>query len=94
MGDNNCLETSSHAYVLDLATNDDLSKFLDFVTENTQESPLVNEMCIALWVHEEVQSYLGFVCKDIGDDKYLVEYLEGHPPPKNEFWRHPKVEDF
>ena len=40
-----------------------------------------------------VQWYLGFVCKNIGDDKYLVEYLEQHPPSQNDFWRHLKVED-
>ena len=32
LGDNNCLVTSSHAFILDLLTNDDLSKFLDCVT--------------------------------------------------------------
>ena len=37
LGDNNCLATSSHASVLDLPTNDDLSKFLDCVTEDTQK---------------------------------------------------------
>ena len=36
LGDNNCLATSSHASVLDLPTTDDLSKFLDCVTEDTQ----------------------------------------------------------
>ena len=47
----------------------------------------------SLWVEEEVQLYLGFVCKDVGDYKYLVEYLEQHPPSQNDFWQHPKVED-
>ena len=37
LGDNNCLATSSHASVVDLPTNDDLSKFLDCVTEDTQK---------------------------------------------------------
>ena len=37
LGDNNCLTTSSHASVLDLPTNNDLSKFLDCVTEETQK---------------------------------------------------------
>ena len=32
LGDNNCLVTSLHAFILDLPTNDDLSKFLDCVT--------------------------------------------------------------
>ena len=36
LGNNNYLATSSHASVLDLPTNDDLSKFLDCVTEDTQ----------------------------------------------------------
>ena len=44
-------------------------------------------------MEEEVQWYLGFVCKDIGDDKYLVEYLEQHLPSQNDFWQHLKVED-
>ena len=35
LGDDNCLVTSSHASVLDLRTNNDLSKFLDCVTEDT-----------------------------------------------------------
>ena len=34
LSDNNCLATSSHASVLDLPTNTDLSKFLDCVTED------------------------------------------------------------
>ena len=30
----------------------------------------------------------------IGDDEYLVEPLERHPPSsQNGFWQHPKVED-
>ena len=36
LGNSNYLTTSSHASVLDLPTNDDLSKFLDCVTEDTQ----------------------------------------------------------
>ena len=32
LGDNNYLVTSLHAFILDLPTNDDLSKFLDCVT--------------------------------------------------------------
>ena len=36
LGNNNYLTTSSHASVLDLPANDDLSKFLDCVTEDTQ----------------------------------------------------------
>ena len=36
LGDNNYLVTSSHASVLDLPTNADLSKFLDHVTEHPQ----------------------------------------------------------
>ena len=32
-----------------------------------------------------------FVCKDIGDDKYLVEHLEQHPLSHNDFWQHSKV---
>ena len=36
LGDNDYLATSSHASVLDLPSNDDLSKFLDCVTEDTQ----------------------------------------------------------
>ena len=39
-----------------------------------------------------MQWYLGFVCKDIGDDKYLVEHLEQHPLSHNDFWQHSKVE--
>ena len=46
---------------------------------------LVNEICIFVWMEEEVQWYLGFVCKDTGDDKYLVEYLEQHPRSQNNF---------
>ena len=34
--DNNCLATSSHASVMDLPTNDDQSKFLECLTEDTQ----------------------------------------------------------
>ena len=37
LGDNDYLATSSHASVLDLPSNDDLSKFLDCVTEDTQQ---------------------------------------------------------
>ena len=37
LGNSNCLETSSHAYILDLSTNDDLSKFLNCVTEDRQK---------------------------------------------------------
>ena len=50
-------------------------------------------MYAVVWMEEEVQWYLGFVCKDIGDDKYLVEYLEQHLPSQNDFWQHSKVED-
>ena len=92
LGDNNCLATSKHASVLDLPTNDDLSKCLDCATEDIQKS-LINETCVVVWMEEEMQWYLGFVCKDIGDDNYLVEHLERHPPSQNDFWRHPKVED-
>ena len=42
-------------------------------------------------MEEEMQWYLGFVCKDIGDDNYLVEHLERHPPSQNDFWRHQKL---
>ena len=63
--DNNCLATSSHASALNLPTNDDLSKFLDCVTEDTEKSSLVNEMCVVVWMEEEVQWYFEFVCKDI-----------------------------
>ena len=49
-------------------------------------------MCVVVWM-EEVQWYLGFVCKDTGDDQYLVEYLQQHPPSHNDFWQHPIVED-
>ena len=35
LGDNNYLVTSLHAFILDLPTNDDLSKFLDCVTAYT-----------------------------------------------------------
>ena len=63
------------------------------VTEDTQESSLINKMCVVVWMEEKVQLYLGFVCKDIGDDRYLVEHLERHPPSQNYFWQHPKVED-
>ena len=66
LGDNNYLATSSHASVLDLTTNADLSKFLDHVTEHPQQSSLINEMCVVAWMEEEVQWYLGLVCKDIG----------------------------
>ena len=72
MGDNNCLATTSHISVLDLPTNDDLSKFLHCVTEGTHKGSLVNKICVVVWMKEELQWYLGFVCKDIGDDKYLV----------------------
>ena len=85
LGDNSCIPTSSHASVLDLPINDDLSNFLDCVTENVQKNSLVNEMCVVVWMEEEVQWYLGFVCKDIGDDEYLVEHLEQHPPSQNNF---------
>ena len=91
LGDNNYLATSSHASVLDLTTNADLSKFLDHVTEHPQQSSLINEMCVVAWMEEEVQWYLGLVCKDIGDDKYLVEHLEQHPLSHNDFWQHSKV---
>ena len=36
LGDNKYLATLSHASVLDLPTNADLSKILDYVTEDTQ----------------------------------------------------------
>ena len=36
LSDTNCLATSPHASVLDLPTNDDLSKVFDCVTEDTQ----------------------------------------------------------
>ena len=61
-----------HIFVLDLPTNDDLSKFLHCVTEGTHKGSLVNKICVVVWMKEELQWYLGFVCKDIGDDKYLV----------------------
>ena len=76
LGDINCLTTSSYSFVLDLPTNNDLSKFLDCVNEDVQKSYLVNEMCVVVWMEKKVQWYLGFVCKDIGDNKYLVENLE------------------
>ena len=50
-------------------------------------------MYVVVWMEEEVQWYFEFVCKDIGDDKYLVEYLEQHPPSQNDRWWHSKVED-
>ena len=50
-------------------------------------------MCAVVWMEEELQWYLGFVCKDIGDVKYLVEYLKPHSPSQNDFWWHSKVED-
>ena len=50
-------------------------------------------MCVVVQMEEEVQWYLGFVCKDIGDDKCLGELLEWHPPSQNDFWQYPKVED-
>ena len=50
-------------------------------------------MYVVVWMEEEVQWYFGFVCKDIGDDKYLVEYLEQYPPSQNDRWWHSKVED-
>ena len=65
---------------------------MDCVTEDTQKSSLISEMCVVVWMEEEVLWYFGFVCKDIGDDKYLVEHLERHPS-QNDFWRHPKVKD-
>ena len=43
-------------------------------------------MYVVVWMEEEVQWYFGFVCKDIGDDKYLVEYLEQYPPSQNDRW--------
>ena len=49
-------------------------------------------MCMVVWMEEEVQWYLGLVYKDIGDGKYLVEYLERHPS-QIDFWQHSKVED-
>ena len=76
LGDINCLTASSYSFVLDLPTNNDLSKFLDCVNEDVQKSYLVNEMCLVVWMEKKVQWYLGFVCKDIGDNKYLVENLE------------------
>ena len=50
-------------------------------------------MCIVVWVEEEVQWYLGYVCSNVGENKYLVEHLERNPASQNDFWRHPKVED-
>ena len=50
-------------------------------------------MCVVAWMEEKVEWYLGFVFKDIGYDKCLVEYLEQHPPSQNDFWQHLKVED-
>ena len=35
----------------------------------------------------------GVVCKDIEDNKNLVEHLEQHPPSQKDFWQHRKVED-
>ena len=50
-------------------------------------------MCVVVWMEEKVEWYLGFVFKDIGDDKCLVEYIERDPSSQNDFWRHLKVED-
>ena len=93
LGDNNCFATSSHASVLDLPTKDDVPKFLGCGTSNSRKSSLVYEMCVAVWMEDEMRWYIGFVCKNIGDDKCLVEHLERYPSSQNEFWRHPKVED-
>ena len=62
-----------------------MSEFLDCVTEDTQKRSPVNEM-YSIVIEEEVQQQLGFVCKDIGDDKFLAEYPELHPPSQNDLW--------
>ena len=51
---NNCLATASNTSVLDLPTNDDMSEFLDCVTEDTQKRSPVNEM-YSIVIEEEVQ---------------------------------------
>ena len=50
LGDSICFATSSHASVLDLLTNDDLSKFLDCAIADTQKGSLVSEMCVVVWM--------------------------------------------
>ena len=50
-------------------------------------------MCVVVWMEDEVQWYLGFVCKYIGDDKYLAEHLERHPLFQNDFRQHPRGKD-
>ena len=50
LGDSNSFATSSHASVLDLLTNDDLSKFLDCVIAETQKGSLVSKMCVVVWM--------------------------------------------
>ena len=42
--------------VLDLQTNNDLSKCLDCVNEDTQKNALLNEMCVVVWMEEEACS--------------------------------------
>ena len=46
---------------------------LSCVTEDTEKISLVHEMYVVIWIEKEVQRYLGFVCKDIGDNKYIVK---------------------
>ena len=50
-------------------------------------------MCVVVWMEEKVQWYLGFVCKDVGNDRYLIEHLEQYSPSQNDFWQHSKFED-
>ena len=45
---------------------------------------LVTEMCVVVQMKKEEMLYLGFVCKNIGDNNYLVE--------QSGFWGHAKAE--
>ena len=92
LGDNDSIATSMQASVLDLASNQDLSEAL--LKPVVTERRLINEMCVVVWQEEDgLQWYLGFVCKELEDNKYRVEHLERYPSTQNDFWRHPQDDD-
>ena len=89
LGDNDSIATSMQASVLDLPSNQDLSEAL--LKPVVTERRLINEMYVVVWQEDDgLQWYLGFVCKELEDNKYRVEHLERYPSTQNDFWRHPQ----
>ena len=93
--DNDNIATSSSASVIDLPTIDELKK--ELLLHNIDKSPApsrVNGMCIVLWLEDRLQYkwYLGYVT-GLSEKKYTVEHLIRSSDGKNDFWKHPPVED-